>query len=134
MAKSVQSLWNWRVASSVMQTSKLYKKLSLDSLGYPPNQAHWRGPLALCSMAQLVPVALIKLAFRKRESKYISSLRGWDALISKLLLRLGGKSFDNQVRPTAPAIIDELGALREKAGTDKNVVQQAVQLLEMLPK
>ncbi|KAF8344477.1 hypothetical protein F5887DRAFT_1075526 [Amanita rubescens] len=37
-------------------------------------------------------------------------------------------------QPTASAIINELGALRGKAGTDRIVVQQAVQLLEMLPK
>ena len=54
-------------------------------------------------------------------------------MISKLLLQLGRTSFDNRVRPTPSAIINELHALREKAGTDRIVIRQAVQLLEMLP-
>ncbi|KAF8318358.1 hypothetical protein F5887DRAFT_928554, partial [Amanita rubescens] len=40
---------------------------------------------------------------------------------------------DNRVRPSASAIISELNALRKNAGTDRSIVQQAVQLLEMLP-
>jgi len=40
---------------------------------------------------------------------------------------------DNRIRPSASAIITELNALRKNAGTDRSIVQQAVQLLEMLP-
>ncbi|KAF8330989.1 hypothetical protein F5887DRAFT_1287046 [Amanita rubescens] len=36
-------------------------------------------------------------------------------------------------RPSAPAIISELSSLRKNAGTDSSIVQQALQLLQMLP-
>lgn len=49
-------------------------------------------------------------------------------------LKLVTDLFDDRVRPSVLAIISELGVLRQNAGTDRRaVVQQAVQLLEMLP-
>ena len=45
----------------------------------------------------------------------------------------GMNLFDNQIRPSTPAIISELEALRGSAGTGGSIVEQAVQLLEMLP-
>ncbi|KAF8330997.1 hypothetical protein F5887DRAFT_76594 [Amanita rubescens] len=48
--------------------------------------------------------------------------------IYQFLLRMGCSE-----RPSALAIIKELEALRKKVGTDDTIIQQAVQLLEMLP-